>query len=484
MLNIVCVRTGSKYSADYVSILFDMVLRNLSTYEGPLNLWCITDDPESLPDGVNAVQPNPSLDGWWHKIKLFSPRMPWKDGERVVYFDLDVAITGRLEDLVETKGIIKDWNWPTYNSSVMVWDAGEHRDVWERFEWPRCTEPGKIVPQNLLPFGQVNGGDQEWLTEVGGWETFPPEWFRSYRQSSTWPPDECKAVIFHGRPNPHEITEGWVPEVWKRGGMTSLPVMKGVNVTHDTINANIAASVKLDVPWFTGAFPHKQTMVLVCGGPSLKDDIQAIKDHKRRGAKIVTVNNTLTYLLSHGIVSDKHVMLDARAENAEFVKGAPLQTLYLLASQCHPDVFAALSDRDVTIWHNAADGVEVESIAAPYETDEKPLIPVPGGGTVGLRAMFLGFMSGYRKLHIYGMDGSYEAGKHHAYGQALNDGEQVLDVVLDGKHYACSRWMARQAEEFKQHWKSLTENGMAIHVHGRGIIPDMAKALKQQMRAQ
>lgn len=274
----------------------------------------------------------------------------------------------------------------------------------------------------------------------------------------------------------------WVLDVWKPGGFTSLPEMKGVNVANEALWANILANVERPLDWFTGDLPHKQTAVLVCGGPSLKHGISAIKDHKRRGAKVISVNNTLTYLLSHGIVPDCHVMLDARQENAEFVRSAPLSTRYFIASQCHPDVFEALADRNVSIWHNAVDGGHVERIVREHETRERPMVMVPGGGTVGLRAMFLLWMSGYRKLHIYGMDGSYTEGQHHAYPQALNDGEDVLDVVLNGKHYACSKWQARQGEEFQQHWVALHGYGMAIHTHGSGLIPDMAKLLKQQVK--
>jgi len=481
-LNLVCVRVGDKYGPEYVSTLFDMLLRNLSTHVGKIALWCITDDPESLPPEVTAIPFNPMLPGWWQKVMLFSPRMPWEDRAPVVYFDLDVAITGRLEDLVQTHGIIRDWSWMTYNSSVMSWAHGDHRNIWADFDPESMFKPGPLVEAAALPVGQVNGGDQEWITQCGPWPVFPAAWCRSYRDSHDWPPKDCKVVVLHGSPKPHEVTTGWLPDVWKPGGFTSLPEMKGVNVSHEALWDNIAVNIERDLPWFTGDLPHKQTAVLVCGGPSLKDSVQVIKDHKRRGAKIVTVNNTLTWALSHGIVPDCHVMLDARAENVEFVRAAPKGVRYFLASQAHPSVFDALADRNVSLWHNAVDGGKVERLAKARATDKNPVVPVPGGGTVGLRCMFLLYMSGYRKLHIYGMDGSYEDGRHHAYEQTLNDGEHILNVVLNGKHYACSKWMARQATEFQQHWIALVEQGMKISTHGRGLIPDMAKALQQQIK--
>ena len=96
---------------------------------------------------------------------------------------------------MERKGIIQDWHNPTYNSSVMVWDAGEHSEVWARL----TPAEAKSCP-----------GDQDWLTKVGGWDLLPPEWCVSYRtHAQVWPPYEAKVVCYHGEPKPHEITTGW-----------------------------------------------------------------------------------------------------------------------------------------------------------------------------------------------------------------------------------------------------------------------------------
>jgi hypothetical protein len=478
MLNLVCVRTGDLYGPEYVEILFDMLLRNSTQYEGELKLWCVTDQPETLPEPVIAIPADPTLKGFWQKVRLFSPDMPWGVDERVVYFDLDVAITGRLEDLLEYEGaIIQDWYYDAFNSSVMTWRHGQFREVWERFD-PCIMEDPRI------------GGDQDWITtcaRTGGrmWDTFPKAWCVSYKgHAKKWPPDGSKVVVFHGEPKPADV-KGWVENVWKLGGFTSLPKMGGVNVSHETIWANVEANVRRKLPWFVGNLPSRNTMVLVCGGPSLNDTIQDIKWHKRHGAKVVTVNNTLKVMLENGINPDAHVMLDARPENVEFIQGIDAKVRYFIASQVDPVVFDALYDQDVVLWHNAVgDGERLEEIAKPFESDaeERALLQVPGGGTVGLRAMFLGFFSGYRKLHIYGMDGSYKDGRHHAYPQALNDGEDTLTVQMGEKQYQCAKWMARQATEFKGQYEELTRMGMQIFVHGSGLIPDMARALRQEAR--
>lgn len=481
MINIVSVRVGAKFDSDYVWKLHDQVARNLSTIPGQRH-WCVTDDPHALPDGVTAIPHKPALPGWWQKCFLFSEDMPWADSERVAYFDLDVVITGRLEELVARKGIMADPHWPMFNTSCMVWDHGEHRQVWERFTLSMMDRPGPHA--NLYPEGQVNGGDQEVVTALApNWPIFPPDWCVSYTAATLWPPNGAKVVVFHGEANkPHLCPkESWVHNVWKVGGFTAFPEISGMNVERSHALANVEQNIKLDVDWFTGCPEQRGTLVLVCGGPSMKDHIRQIRDHKQRGAKIATVNNAMRYLLSLGIKPDHHIILDARPENVEFLQDAPEGIRYFLASQCDPSLFAALRHRDVVLWHNGiGDGEEIAQLCKDIP---KPSIIVPGGSTVGLRSLWLAYGSGYRLIHVYGMDSSYSGGEHHAYKQALNDADGTIEIALGDKRYVCAKWMARQASDFQKALPELTKAGVRLFVHGTGLIPDLWRIMRAQKEA-
>lgn len=492
----VCVNVGPKYPMTYVETLRDMILRHFTESDRDCAFFCITDRPNELPDGVNAIPAHPGLPGWWQKVRLFSPDMPFSTGQRVAYFDLDVAITGRLEELVETKGIIKDWIWPGYNSSVMVWDHGDYPEIWYRFSPGRMNAPGMIVPRNLLPAGQPNAGDQEHICEVSDWPLFPREWFASYRDAHAWPPSGSKAVIFHGAPKPHEVTEGWVPSVWKVGGLTAIPIIQGVNTSEEERLANVRSAVQRDLPWFTGFGDEGKSVAIVCGAPSMKDSLPQIRAQQRRGTRIVSVNAVWRYLVASGITPDVNVMLDARPQMAEMTQGAPEAMRWLLAGQCHPSVFDALAEREVVLWHNGyGDNAPLRDILAPWWDGEqaRPCILIPGGCTVGLRALWLATFSGFRTIHMYGIDGSYASGgAHHAYPQALNDQESTIEVQRGDKTYTCSLWMIRQAAEFVETWHDLKNfrdpatgepDPVTVHVHGRGLLPDIARELRDEARA-
>lgn len=498
-VHFVCVWVGDRYPRDYVEIWGDQVVRNASNLD-EFALFCVTDRPDELPEGIYPIPADPSIPpSYWAKLQLFSPAMPWEAGDRIVYLDLDVCVTGRLEDLAERKGIAKDGGWPTYNSSVMVWDHGDHAEAWEWFSPDvMARSPGPLVPADCLPAGTPNGGDQEWLTEIGGWDLLPAEWCVSYRwQAKAWPPNGAKVVQFHGLPKPADIAEGWVPNIWRVGGYTSLPEFKGVNTSEDMRLEHVHLSVQRDLEWFTGFKDEGRTCAIVCGAPSMKDNIAEIRAQKRRGTRIVSVNNAWRYLVANGVTPDVHVMLDARPDNAEFLRGAPKSMRVLLASQCHPDVFdmAKAEGLEVVVWHNGyGDNQRLLEILQPWwdGPDQRPCILVPGGSTVGLRSLWLAAYSGFRTIHLYGIDSSYaESGAHHAYAQALNDQENILDVVRGEKAYRCAPWMVRQAAEFQETWNDLrnhtefdgTPAPVTVHVHGAGLIPDIARDLREEARA-
>lgn len=154
-------------------------------------------------DSYNFVclQDEGDYPGWWAKIELFRPD---RFKGRVVYFDLDTVIVGPLGRLTDHKGIIDlaDWGWLTHTlcSSVMVWDAGEHEDIFTEFD--------RSVPRLFR-------GDQDWITHLGGWSILPPLLCRSYRYHCVeQPPTGCVHVSMHGTPKPHEIKTGWVPKSW------------------------------------------------------------------------------------------------------------------------------------------------------------------------------------------------------------------------------------------------------------------------------
>ena len=184
MLTVVCVLSvGPKRSYDrsHVERLRGMVAAHLDdAYE----FVCLDDSP---------------FPGWWAKISLFEPG---RFKGRVLYLDLDVTVTGPLDDLAFYAArfvAIRDWERPGFNSSVMAWDAGAVDRLYHTF-----------TPEVMDRLA----GDQDWITEALPWkalpEYFPAALCRSYKRhirprlDHSLPPD-CRVVCYHGRPKSWDL---------------------------------------------------------------------------------------------------------------------------------------------------------------------------------------------------------------------------------------------------------------------------------------
>ena len=193
VLTVACVKVGNKYGNEYVTNLKAGVERHLTV---PHEFVCITDAPI---DGIKCIEAPDNLPGWWCKIFLFKPGL-FPQG--AFYLDLDVVVVGDLTPATQVTEftLIKDWWLPGFNSSVMRLTGNE--DLWDKFD------PNARAKYYM--------GDQHFISEMmPDAETFPPEWFPSYKANrcQDGPPNDAMAVIFHGEPKPSQLG-GWVREKW------------------------------------------------------------------------------------------------------------------------------------------------------------------------------------------------------------------------------------------------------------------------------
>src|SRR6266498_3884669 len=270
MLHIACVRSGIKYGPEYVSILQDMICRNLAGGT-PGEFHCFTDQPETF-DGI-IMHPTEGYGGWWDKIGLFKPGL-FPDGDRIWYFDLDMCIVRSLDKIMKYEGPVAAWRdfWPRegcLGSAPMTWRAGEMDHVFE--QWNAMGRP------------RPPGGDQEIIHQlhpdfVPLQDAFPGA-FISYKSDALLGiPDKAAVVNFHGSPKPEEVIEGWVPAVWKVGGGTALELVAGGNTSMHLLKQQIHRAYALEKPWVpVMEIEQGASAMLVGGGPSIDGCLPIIR---------------------------------------------------------------------------------------------------------------------------------------------------------------------------------------------------------------
>lgn len=209
-LKVFCVRTGNKFSVDYVHRLRNMVTRNLT--EHPFDFVCLSDAP------IEGVQcQSTDLHKWWPKVMLFEEK-----SAASLFFDLDTVIVGNISPLAEavlgtqerTLLMLRHFKKEKYGwmSGVMAW-WGDWSFLSTGFNKDRHVR-------------QFTSGDQQYLTyalakakeRVGAVQSALNGVY-SYKRNllnGKELPADATIVCFHGRPLPHEVrTYPWMVEHWR-----------------------------------------------------------------------------------------------------------------------------------------------------------------------------------------------------------------------------------------------------------------------------
>lgn len=255
------------------------------------------------------------------------------------------------------------------------------------------------------------------------------------------------------------------------GSMSKVKVVAELNTPKEQIIENVKTNICRPLPQVQPHDIQESVIGIVCGGPSLNNTFEDLKEKHKAGMSVVSTNATHDWLMERGIRASAHVQLDARPFNARFVKNWHEKTKYLIASQSDPSVFDTLAGANTWMWHCI--GVEGEKAVL----DKHYLgnyFTIPGGSTVGLRAIALMRMLGFKRMEMYGLDSCYMGDEHHAYEQKENDTKQMAEVEIHGKVFKCSSWMHSQATEFCEFIKNFG-NQFELIVHGDGLIAHILK---------
>jgi len=246
-----------------------------------------------------------------------------------------------------------------------------------------------------------------------------------------------------------------------------LRVMPTCNTADTALIANLEAAKAAghyELRLYTGP-PSPKQLVICASGPSLKDYLALMP--RDGSVDIMALNGAYDVLLDAGIVPDYFAMLDARALNVNFLTRPTSPTVFLLASQVHPECFKAVRERPVCMFHLHT---PTTKLVFP---DER--VYFGGGTTIGLTAMGVVAGMGYRKMLLLGYDSSYDdEGRSHAKHQPQNDSDTKIDVWVRDRRYWSTANLAQQVMDFRPWCKALehTFPGIEITLAGRGMLYD------------
>ena len=248
-------------------------------------------------------------------------------------------------------------------------------------------------------------------------------------------------------------------------GRKPLKIMTKCIADDETLLSHIKENSARKLPEFTPApVGHSGHAVLVGSGPSVATQIESLREQKRKGRTIFAIKGAHDWCLENNIMPDVCIMLDPQAKIKNCIKHKQKQgILYLIASQCHPEVFEDLKDYPVMIWH------------ALSKIGEEEILPgrvlVGGGTTTGLRAINLAWSWGYRKFHLYGYDSSLTDGAKRVNGDKPG---KTIEVFCGHRKFQANPAMAAQANELQQMLQIF--KNIKLRAYGDGLVQEILKS--------
>ena len=231
-VNVICIKWGTAFGPEYVNRLYSGVRRNMSR---PIRFMCMTDVTDGLhPDievldlptepfrkEMDAALAVANRQGAMRKTSLFKEGLiPDLEGP-VLGFDLDVVITGNLDeihDLAPGKVAMRhDWTEkrkgrPTGHGSVFRYDPALHGFLYDDLAANPYAEVEKArgSEQRYTSHKAMDRGVFEYIPEP--WvvsfkydcNPFPRNWFTPPQL-----PEDARVVCFHGRPKMTDALGGY-----------------------------------------------------------------------------------------------------------------------------------------------------------------------------------------------------------------------------------------------------------------------------------
>lgn len=203
--------------------------------------------------------------------------------------------------------------------------------------------------------------------------------------------------------------------------------------------------------------PIKSGFIDIVGfGPSLADTWQHIEN------PCFTVSGAHDFLIDRGVIPTYHAECDGRDHKTKHLLKPHLQTVYLMATICNPKMWEQLDGCQVVTWHNANGRHIVDWIGQ----NDPGTIMVAGGSVVGLSAIHIAGIMGYRRFRLFGFDGNFRGDVRHAgthYGPPQK--------VIERGRWKTTPQMSNAVDEFG--WLKRDHPELEFKIFGESLMQDV-----------
>jgi len=214
--------------------------------------------------------------------------------------------------------------------------------------------------------------------------------------------------------------------------------------------------------------------VIIGGGPSADDYIDKILDMDRYGRYcLIAIERMLPWCLAHGIHPEYVIALDASPDVVDALQTPPSGVRYLIAMQCHPEVFERLGHLpEVYVFQTPQRELDDDDTAT-----EQRGMTLNAGGSVVLCGMAAAMALGIKSLHVFGFDCHIGNGGYAKHIAGVGEQVEKITVRVDERDFLTTMpYLA-----FAQQFFNLLEFGRddelldSVKIYGDSMATAMSK---------
>lgn len=221
-----------------------------------------------------------------------------------------------------------------------------------------------------------------------------------------------------------------------------------------------------------------RAVAVVGGGPSLSNHLEELSKEKF----IIACGSVHDFLVKNRINPEYCIVCDPDPIMADYLQLVNFYTTYLIASQCDKKIFDITKGKKRYLWHSIGDKEFNNEMFDGMDDC------IPGGCTVGTRAILCAIGMGYKKLNLYGMDSCLDGDKHHAYEFENPNAEKLGDIYEiklehSDRTFRLAGYMMMQVKEFQQILLDYA-NVLEFKVIGDGVLAEISRISSKLAKGQ
>lgn len=240
-------------------------------------------------------------------------------------------------------------------------------------------------------------------------------------------------------------------------------------VPDENIRANIHYSSTFEIPELPQCdLSLDAVCIMVSAGPSLESQLPHIKELAAKpNHYVVAVKHALLDLKEAGIPVWACVLLDPRPHVADFVPEGKDDTMYFVASMCHPTVFDKLSQKVYYKYHAHVGAGENEVLANRLGPET---FMISGGCSTAMRGLGVMRLLGFRRFRLFAYDFCFYEEKDDSELDKYGN-QKYFEIDIAGRKFWVDAEKVAQAQDFQTVMDAFED--MEIEVYGPGVAPHM-----------